>query len=59
MVQIYLKKKKRKKEKNEWKSVEIAVITSFIKDEEESFPDAEVNIDEDDDSEEDKVIAFR
>ena len=47
------------KENDELRSVEMYLVTNFIKDEVESFSDAEVYTDDNDDSEEDKVIEFR
>ena len=49
---------KKIKENNELKSVEVDVLTPFIKDEVESFPTAEVYTD-DNDYEEDRVVGCR
>ena len=50
---------KKTKENNVLKRFEVDVVTSFIKYEVESFSDAEIYTDDDDDSEEDGVIGFR
>ena len=58
---------KKIKENDELKTVEVNVVTNFIKDEVESLSDAEVytdddnddDDDDDDDFEEDRVIGFR
>ena len=54
---------KKIKENDELKTVEVNVVTNFIKDEVESLSDAEVYTDDDDDDdddfEEDRVIGFR
>lgn len=53
---------KKIKENDELKTVEVNVVTNFIKDEVESLSDAEVYTDDDnddDDFEEDRVIGFR
>ena len=50
---------KNKTESNELKKVEAVVITNFIEDKVKSFSDAEVYINDDYDSEQDKVIGFR
>ena len=42
-----------------WKKVEAVVITNFIEGKVKSFSDAEVYINDDYDSEQDKVIGFR
>ena len=54
---------KKLKENDELKSVEVNLVTNFIKDKVESSSDAEVYIDDDydyddDDSEEDRTIEF-
>ena len=46
------------KKDNQLKSVEVDVVTDFVKDEVESFSIADY-IDDNDDSEEDRVIGFR
>ena len=50
---------KNKTESNDLKKVEAVVITNFIEDKVKSFSDAEVYINDDYDSEQDKVIGFR
>ena len=54
---------KKLKENDELKSVEVNLVTNFIKDKVESSSDAEVYTDDDydyddDDSEEDRIIGF-
>ena len=46
-------------ENNELQSVEVDVVTNFIKDEVESSSDAEVYTNDDYDSEKDRVTGFR
>ena len=51
--------KKKKKEKNEFKSVEVNMVTYLIKDKVDSFSEADIYFNDDDDSEKDSIIEFR